>query len=182
MSEKFVKNILDVPGVEGVCVLDRQGRVLFNELPSYFVEELFDDLARRIISLYETVDENFVPCDDYLLKYSERWIFLRRGNGVFILVFAAPAVNRVSLKMVTNLAVKNLSPSKVLGASSSTGPATPVAPTPNRAPTTPPAAPPPQAAPPAQPAPEPETEEASPTARKRVARPRPKRSFRGSSY
>ncbi len=180
MSEKFIKNILDVPGVEGVCVFDAAGRVLYNELPPYFIEELFDDLSRRIASLYETVDENFIPCDDYLLKYSERWIFLRRGQGTYILVFAVPSVNRVSLKMVTNLAVKNLKPSTI---SIPPGATAPVAVQPGASPA---ALPPVQTEPPAQfvpptAEPEPVPDESAPM-RKRVARPRPKRSFRGSSY
>lgn len=187
MSEKFVKNILDVPGVEGVCVFDRDGAVLYNELPSFFVEELFEDLARRVISLYETVDENFIPSDDYLLKYSERWIFLRRGNGILLLVLATQEVNRVSLKMVTNMAIKNLKSSKPLGAPSGgkpplpTAKAAPATPAPTSAPATPPAAQPPAA--PTAPAPaEPATEKEDAFGRKRVARPRPSRSYRGSEY
>ncbi|GHB99641.1 hypothetical protein [Cerasicoccus arenae] len=178
MSDKFVKNILDVPGVEGVCVFDREGQIVENELPSFFIDELFEDLARRVISLYETVDENYIPCDDYLLKYSERWIFLRRGNGVYFLIFANSEVNRISLKMVTNMAIKNVkSASKTLPTSAAR--ITPAVPAPTRTPTLPPATP-TQAAP--TPASEPKEEEVATDARKRVARPRPSRSYRGSSY
>ncbi|MEO0795831.1 MAG: hypothetical protein AAFX93_11740 [Verrucomicrobiota bacterium] len=180
MSDKFVKNILDVPGVEGVCVFDQEGRLIVNELPSFFVEELFDDLSRRALSLYETVDENFVPCDDYLLKYSERWIFLRRSNGVFLLVLALSTVNRVSLKMVSNLALKHIKPSKLGSAPK------PIA----SKPLTPPGNPPPAATPVQEPSPQPaapaepaqEEAETEPAARKRAVRPRPKRSYRGSNY
>ncbi|WP_309382297.1 hypothetical protein [Cerasicoccus frondis] len=174
MSDKFVKNILDVAGVEGVCVFDKDGGLIDNQLPAYFVEDLFDDLARRVISLYETVDENYIPCDDYILKYSERWIFLRRGNGIFILIFAEPSVNRVSLKMVTNLAIKNIKPASKLPGAAAARPAPAAAPAPQpQAPTTP--------APAADPVP-PAAPEEEPVARKRVAKPRPQRSYRGSSY
>lgn len=188
MSEKFIKNILDVPGVEGVCLFDSEGRLLSNHLPEFFIVDLFEDLARRVISLYETVDENFVPCDDYLLKYSERWLFLRRGNGIFLLALTSSAVNRVSLKMVTNLAIKNLSP-KSFGDVAPPAPApaavlpaatTAPAPAPTVAPT-PPVAPAPPEEVADEPTPSPENEE-SPLGRKRVPRPRPSRSFRGSSY
>lgn len=176
MSDKFIKNILDVPGVEGVCVFDKDGGLIENLLPAYFVEELFDDLARRVISLYETVDENFLPCDEYLLKYSERWIFLRRGNGIFILTFAEPMVNRVSLKMITNMAVKNVKATSKLGGPAAVSKPAPVAPTtPAPAPQMPVA--------PATPSVEPEpTPDAAPEGRRRVARPRPQRSYRGSNY
>ena len=169
MSDKFVKNILDVPGVEGVCVFDQEGRVVVNELPSFFVEELFDDLSRRVISLYETVDENFVPCDDYLLKYSERWLFLRRSNGVYLVILALETVNRVSLKMVTNLALKHIKSSKI-GAPKPLE-SKPAAPPTGANPVTPPKTPEPEPTPEKEAAPpEPVAE---PTARKRAARPRP---------
>ncbi|MGE9294827.1 MAG: hypothetical protein ACQKBV_00855 [Puniceicoccales bacterium] len=178
MNDKFVKNILDVPGVEGVCVFDREGRMVENQLPSFFVEELFEDMSRRVLSLYETVDENFVPCDDYLLKYSERWLFIRRGNGIYLLILASSAVNRVSLKMVSNLAIKNLKASRLDAAMPPPAAAKPVAPTP-AAPAPTPAAPAVAPTPAAEPAPEADEQ---PAARKRVARPRPSRSYRGSSY
>lgn len=187
MSDKFIKNILDVPGVEGVCLFDQDGRVLSNQLPAFFVEDLFDDLARRVVSLYETVDENFVPCDDYLLKYSERWLFLRRGNGTFLLVLASSAVNRVSLKMVTNLALKNIKPKDFSPGSAAPAPALVT-----DAPAPPPAATESVPKPVAEPAvfadpSAPTAEKAasvteSPTGRKRVARPRPSRTYRGSDY
>jgi len=173
MNDKFVKNILDVPGVEGVCVFDREGRVIENQLPSFFVEELFEDMARRVLSLYETIDENFVPCDEYLLKYNERWLFIRRGTGIFLLVLAIPAVNRVSLKMVTNLAIKNIKVSRLGSASPSSAPHSSATPPESAAPSQP-VAPAPNARPDATPSPS--------GARKRVPRPRPARTYRGGSY
>ena len=41
MIEKLLRNILDVPGADGVCVFDLQGNLLCNRFPSLFIEEIF---------------------------------------------------------------------------------------------------------------------------------------------
>lgn len=186
MVEKFIKNILDIPGVDGVCFFDVSGRKIASALPDFFIDELFEDLTRRVVALYETVDDNFFPCDDYLLKYGPKWITLRRNKNLLILVLSDQGVNQVSLKMVTNLALKNIKiPPRDGGESSSSRPS--VA---SSQPESPKAAPEP-AAPPAEHGPRPpETPPSSRPAedanasrpRSKPTRPQKKRSYRGTSY
>jgi len=180
MIDKVIKNVLELPGVDGACILDKKGVILHNELPDFFLEDFLDDLSRRVTALYEAVDENYNPCDDYLLKFPQKYIQLRRSRNVYMLVAVDPSVNLVSLRMVTNLVLKHITP-KVLSelrASkdliAQTQPEK-VEPIPAPAAPTPPPAPEPVAEAPA-PAPE------APTRNNRVARPRPQRSFRGSQY
>lgn len=175
MIEKIVKNVLELPGVDGACILDKKGVLLHNDLPDFFLDDFLDDLARRIKTLYEAVDENYMACDDYLLKFPEKYIRLRRSRNVFLLVVVDPSVNMVSLRMVTNLVLKHITP-KVLSemrkilqaeaereaeakeapaAAEAPAPATPVAPAPAPSP---------------------------PLRGQKVARPRPSRSFRGTRY
>lgn len=108
MFERLIQNITDVPGVEGVCLFDLSGRVAVNYLPDFFVAEMLRDLAQRIISLFQTVDDSYLPCNEYLLKYPHRWLSIRRGESVYILALCSPTVSAVSLRMVTNLALKNV--------------------------------------------------------------------------
>lgn len=110
MLDKIIKNVLELPGVEGACLLDKKGVILLNALPEFFLEDFLDDLSRRIIALYEAVDENYVPCDDYLLKYPQKYIQLRRSRNAYLLVAVDPGVNLVSLRMVTNLVLKHITP------------------------------------------------------------------------
>ncbi|MGB0258100.1 MAG: hypothetical protein ACPGES_05565 [Coraliomargarita sp.] len=177
MIDKIIKNVLELPGVDGACILDKKGNLLHNALPDFFLDDFLDDLSRRVTSLYEAVDENYVPCDDYLLKFPQKYIQLRRSRNVYLLVAVEPTANLVSLRMVTNLVLKHITP-KVLSqlrasmndiASTSVQTPTPepvVVSTPE---------PVQEAAP--DPAPEPVA-----TARRRAIRPRPTRSFRGTSY
>ena len=190
MIEKIIKNVLELSGVEGACILDKKGNLLHNALPDFFLEDFLDDLSRRITSLYEAVDENYMPCDDYLLKFPQKYIQLRRSRNVYLLVAVDPTANLVSLRMVTNLVLKHITP-KVLSelrakldadrteAAATRAIATETAPSPAPSPTptaTPTEAPTATAAPR-----DPENANAS-NARRRALRPRPTRSFRGSSY
>lgn len=113
MIEKIVKNVLELPGVDGACILDKKGNLLHNALPDFFLDDFLDDLARRVKALYEAVDENYMACDDYLLKFPQKYIRIRRSRHVYLLVAIDPTVNLVSLRMVTNLVLKHITP-KVL--------------------------------------------------------------------
>ena len=44
MIERMVKNVLDVPGVEGLCIFDRDGRFRTDQLPAYYVTPEFAEL------------------------------------------------------------------------------------------------------------------------------------------
>jgi hypothetical protein len=128
MLDKLLNNILDVPHVEGLAIFNRSGNVLLKRMPSIFHDEIFGDLGRRIISMTETVDENFIPCDDYLLKYPGKWIMLRRTENIHLFLFCSEDVNVMSLKMVTNMAFKQLRPEMLPPpAATPTPPATPAA-------------------------------------------------------
>jgi hypothetical protein len=180
MIEKIIKNVLELPGVDGACILDKKGVLLHNALPDFFLDDFLDDLARRIRTLYEAVDENYTACDDYLIKFPEKYIRLRRSRNVYLLVVVDPSVNLTTLKMVTNLVLKHITP-KVLGdmrkileaqddaAQDGEAPAAET-----QAESTPP--------PPASVKEIPAPAAPAPARGARVARPRPARSFRGTRY
>lgn len=173
MIEKIVKNVLELHGVDGACILDKKGNLLHNALPDFFLDDYLDDLSRRIKALYEAVDENYMPCDDYLLKFPQKFIQIRRSRNVYLLVSVDPSVNLVSLRMVTNLVLKHITP-KVLSEMrkhqdhQSIAKPEAIQATPEIAPTLD------------------STQVETPTPKvargNRVARPRPTRSFRGASY
>jgi hypothetical protein len=107
---KLFDNILDLPGIEGVCLFGTEGQMYINRLPSFLSTELFADAQRRIVAMYETMDENFLPCDDYMLRFSERWLLLRRTNTHVMLILGGEKANLASTRMVTNMTMKHLTP------------------------------------------------------------------------
>jgi predicted regulator of Ras-like GTPase activity (Roadblock/LC7/MglB family) len=174
MIDKIIKNVLELPGVDGACILDKKGVLLHNALPDFFLDDFLDDLARRIRTLYEAVDENYTACDDYLIKFPEKYIRLRRSRNVYLLVVVDPTVNLTTLRMVTNLVLKHITPKvlgemrKLLEAQATAQPDSPDL-----------RSDPPEQAPAASaPSPEPKP----PVRGTKVPRPRPSRSFRGNRY
>lgn len=107
---KLFDNILDLPGIEGVCLFGTEGQMYINRLPSFLSNEIFADAQRRIVAMYETMDENFLPCDDYMLKFSERWLLLRRTERHVMLILGGEKANLASTRMVTNMTMKHLTP------------------------------------------------------------------------
>jgi hypothetical protein len=107
---KLFDNILDLPGIEGVCLFGFEGRIYVNRMPVFISPEVFSDAQRRITAMYETMDENFLPCDDYVLRYAERWLLLRRTDQLVLLILAGDKANMASTRMVTNMTIKHLTP------------------------------------------------------------------------
>ncbi|MGJ8653275.1 MAG: hypothetical protein ACSHX8_08375 [Opitutaceae bacterium] len=173
MIEKIIKNVMELHGVDGACILDKKGNLLHNALPDFFLDDFLDDLARRVKALYEAVDENYVACDDYLLKFPQKYIQIRRSRNIYLLVAVDPSVNLVSLRMVTNLVLKYVTP-KVLSEMrkqlAETKPTVSESAIASTAPSETPA--------PTVMASEPE----APKRGNKVLRPRPTRSFRGTRY
>ena len=121
MLNKVFDNILDIPGIDGVCLFNTMGKVLINRMPSYMSPDIFEDGLRRITALYDTMDENFLPCDDYLLRFEEKWVLFRRADQVVLLVLAADKANFMSTRMVTNMALKHITPAMLEELSVSAG-------------------------------------------------------------
>ena len=109
-TSKLFDNLLDLPGIEGVCLFGTGGQMYVNRLPSFLSTEIFADAQRRIVAMYETMDENFLPCDDYMLKFSERWLLLRRTEKHVMLILGGEKANLASARMVTNMTMKHLTP------------------------------------------------------------------------
>lgn len=106
--ERLVKNILDIPGTEGIAFFDREGNLLSKSMPDLYLDDVFADLGRRIVATYEVVEENFTTPDDFILKFPGRWIMMRRGADYTLLLLTTDEVNLMSLKIVTNMALKQL--------------------------------------------------------------------------
>ena len=114
LFEKLAKNISDIPGVEGLCLFELGGQALFNRMPAFVPETALEEAQRRIQALYETIDENFLPADDYLLRFAGRSLLLRRLGGTILLLLTDERANPMSLRMVTNMVLKHLQTSPEL--------------------------------------------------------------------
>ena len=193
MTDRFIKNILDIPHTVGMAIIDDQDCVLVKETPSYLDALDFSELGRRAQNMFDTVEENFMDFDDIILKYESKLIYLRRFESLIMVILTEPEANMASVKMVTNLAKKSLNQDWIQKVSATAPKPTPAA--------TPTPAPPRIEKPPvpvdltqdSEPEeevipevtatkPEPVKEPAEPVREKKVKARRPLRQFRGSSY
>lgn len=178
MIERLAKNVLDMPGVDGLCLFGAEGKLLFDRLPDYCVAETIGESLERIVSLYEMVDDNFVPGDDYWMHFAEKDLMVRRKGEGFLLIFIESRVNLTTLRMTTNLLLKHFKPEDfkpVAPLESAPAPEVPQEASPVETPPPQPAASAPEPSPAEGPT-EPEAGQSQRTKRKKV------RTFRGKSY
>lgn len=85
------------------------GKLHQEAVPGFYNKEVFDDLIRRVVALFETIDENYLPCDEYVLKYGDINVRLNRNKDCYLMVFVSPDANVMTVKMVSRLAIRNVS-------------------------------------------------------------------------
>ncbi len=111
--QKTIDAILDTPKVEGLLVFDLEGEVYFEQMPQYTDQAMLQKLPQRILMMYDVIADNFQNCSDFILKFDKKNLYFRKSHRKedmdFILAVLGDAgVNFVSLKLVTNLAMKML--------------------------------------------------------------------------
>jgi len=105
---KIFDNILDLPGIEGACLFNSEGRMYINRLPTFMVNDLLVDAQRRIIAMYETMDTNYMTSDDYTINFREHWLLIRRFDKHVLLVLGGEKASQSSARMVTLMTFKHL--------------------------------------------------------------------------
>ena len=109
--QKSIDSILDTPKVEALMVFDLDGEVCFEQMPEYTNSAMLEKLPQRILTLYDIIADNFQKCSDFILKFEEKNLYFRKssdkkGKDFVLVIVGAAGINFVSLKLVTNLAMK----------------------------------------------------------------------------
>lgn len=105
---KLIDNILELPGIEGLCLIGEDGRLHLNRLPAYLDDELLTSASITLAALYGEADSVLPGGDDILLRYEEHWLMLRRGPGFVLVLLARHDASQASARMVTNIALRHL--------------------------------------------------------------------------
>ena len=122
MIDQTIKNMLELPGVDGACILDKKGNLLLNELPDFFIGNFLGDLSNRVTALYDTIDQNYLPCDDYVLNFAQKSIQLRRNQNAYLLVAVEPSVNLAALRAMSSMLLSYITPQVLSDLSTSLNP------------------------------------------------------------
>lgn len=109
--QKSIDSILDTPKVEGLILFDLDGAVHFEQMPDYADVDLLEKLPQRILTMYDVIAENAQNCSDFILKFDQKNLYFRKSNDKknkdFVLAVIGDAgINFISLKLITNLAIK----------------------------------------------------------------------------
>lgn len=98
----------DIPGVVGSFVLNEKGLLVSREMPSIYPDEIYPEMGRRLVGVFEAIASQAAALGDLVLKFDSYWFLCRRTTQCFLGVLTTEAVNYPALKMATNVALKQI--------------------------------------------------------------------------
>jgi len=98
----------DIPGVIGSFVLNDKGALVSREMPAIYPDDIYPEMGRRLIGVYEAIALQMASLGDLLLKFEGSWFLCRRTPQCYLGILTSEAVNYPALKMATNVALKQL--------------------------------------------------------------------------
>ncbi len=106
----WLTSLLETPGVNGVFLLSPQGVLLLNRLSPLFHDSLFDQFGDRLVDLIENINTNYMPSNELVLHFSEQALSLRKSENCILGLLIDRDVNPSGIRLVTNVAIKQLTP------------------------------------------------------------------------
>ncbi|MDR3402919.1 MAG: hypothetical protein P4L99_10520 [Chthoniobacter sp.] len=98
----------DIPGVVGSFVLNDKGTLVSREMPAIYPDEIYPEMGRRLVGVYEAIALQVASLGDLVLKFEGYWFLCRRSAQCFLGILTTEAVNYPALKMATNVALKQI--------------------------------------------------------------------------
>jgi predicted regulator of Ras-like GTPase activity (Roadblock/LC7/MglB family) len=98
----------DIPGVVGSFVLNEKGLLVSREMPAVYPDEIYPEMGRRLVGVYEAIASQAAALGDLVLKFDSYWFLCRRTAQCFLGVLTTESVNYPALKMATNVALKQI--------------------------------------------------------------------------
>jgi hypothetical protein len=89
-------------------VLNDKGALVSREMPAIYPDDIYPEIGRRLIGVYEAIALQMASLGDFLLKFEGYWFLCRRTTQCFLGILTTEAVNYPALKMATNVALKQL--------------------------------------------------------------------------
>lgn len=98
----------DIPGVVGSFVLNEKGTLVSREMPAIYPDEIYPEMGRRLVGVYEAIALQVASLGDLVLKFEDHWFLCRRSAQCFLGILTTESVNYPALKMATNVALKQI--------------------------------------------------------------------------
>lgn len=106
--QQVLTALKDIPGVVGSFVLNDKGALVSREMPAIYPDNIYPEMGRRLIGVYEAIALQMASLGDFLLKFDGYWFLCRRTTQCFLGILTTESVNYPALKMATNVALKQL--------------------------------------------------------------------------
>ncbi len=106
--QQVLTALKDIPGVVGSFVLNDKGVLVSREMPAIYPDNIYPEMGRRLIGVYEAIALQMASLGDFLLKFDGHWFLCRRTTQCFLGILTTESVNYPALKMATNVALKQL--------------------------------------------------------------------------
>jgi predicted regulator of Ras-like GTPase activity (Roadblock/LC7/MglB family) len=103
-----LKSLRDVDGIVGSFVVNADGRLLARDLPTYFDDNVLDEVGPRLHRLYEAWQSNGDTLEAATLVFAEHKLYLRELSGGALGVLSSLQVNAPALKMALSLVTRKL--------------------------------------------------------------------------
>lgn len=129
-------SLKDIPSVEGSFVLNADGELVLNGMPPIFGDSMFEELGRRIQSMFMAMESQGHDFQEIQAKFSGFRIFTKRSPDHFLVILCEAGVNQPALKMAAAVTLKqlNTSLSEAPNGTPAVSPAAAPAPAPNQNP------------------------------------------------
>jgi len=106
--QNVLSALKDIPGVVGSFVLNDKGALVSREMPAVYPDDIYPEMGRRLIGVYEAIALQMASLGDFLLKFDGYWFLCRRTTQCFLGILTTETVNYPALKMATNVALRQI--------------------------------------------------------------------------
>lgn len=105
---KLLDNVLELPGMDGLCLLDADGRLRLNRLPAFIHASALAAAQAHLLTLQESAQSCLPGTEDLVLRFAEHWLMLRSGDHGTLVLLGSEQASLSSVRMVSNIALRQL--------------------------------------------------------------------------
>lgn len=106
--KKLLDNIVELPGVDGLCVISPDSELHVHHLPREIDATMLSQAVAPLASVLHAGEASMPGHDDQVLLFGAQWVVLRRCGAGTLLLIGHESANLSSVRLVSNLALREL--------------------------------------------------------------------------
>ncbi len=105
---KLLDNVLELPGVVGLCLLDADCEPRLNRMPDFVDAGVLASARPYLAALQEGAEACLPGTRDMVLRFAEHWLMLRLAPAGTLVLLGGEAASLSSVRMLSNIALREL--------------------------------------------------------------------------